>query len=101
MPRVGQTIMPRVGQAPIRCSPAVVPTYMYVDVQRSGRVVFYTRYSSFVTRTINTMVEDYRLFYSSSVTRTFFFFFILRRMGKNTALAHHTSTYFHTRRVSI
>ena len=32
---------------------------------------------------------------------TFFFFFILRRMGKNKALAHHTSTYFHTRRVSI
>ena len=30
-----------------------------------------------------------------------FFFFILRRMGKNKALAHHTSTYFHTRRVSI
>ena len=26
---------------------------------------------------------------------------ILRRMGKNKALAHHTSTYFHTRRVSI
>ena len=32
---------------------------------------------------------------------SFFFFFILRRMGKNKALAHHTSTYFHTRRVSI
>ena len=32
---------------------------------------------------------------------TFFFFFILRRMGKNKALAHHTSAYFHTRRVSI
>ena len=31
----------------------------------------------------------------------FFFFLILRRMGKNKALAHHTSTYFHTRRVSI
>ena len=31
----------------------------------------------------------------------FFLFFILRRMGKNKALAHHTSTYFHTRRVSI
>ena len=31
----------------------------------------------------------------------FFFFFILRRMGKNKALAHHTSTYFHTCRVSI
>ena len=30
-----------------------------------------------------------------------FVFFILRRMGKNKALAHHTSTYFHTRRVSI
>ena len=29
---------------------------------------------------------------------SFFFFFILRRMmGKNKALAHHTSTYFHTR----
>ena len=28
-------------------------------------------------------------------------FFILRRMGKNKAQAHHTSTYFHTRRVSI
>ena len=27
----------------------------------------------------------------------FFFFFILRRMRKNKALAHHTSTYFHTR----
>ena len=27
--------------------------------------------------------------------------FILWRMGKNKALAHHTSTYFHTRRVSI
>ena len=25
----------------------------------------------------------------------FCFFFILRRMGKNKALAHHTSTYFH------
>ena len=32
---------------------------------------------------------------------TLFCFFILRRMGKNKALAHHTSTYFHTRRVSI
>ena len=31
----------------------------------------------------------------------FFFFFILRRMGKNKAEACHTSTYFHTRRVSI
>ena len=31
----------------------------------------------------------------------FFFFLILRRMGKNKAEAHHTSTYFHTRRVSI
>ena len=31
----------------------------------------------------------------------FFVFFILRRMGKSKALAHHTSTYFHTRRVSI
>ena len=29
------------------------------------------------------------------------FFFILRRMGKNKALAHHTFTYFQTRRVSI
>ena len=28
-----------------------------------------------------------------------FFFQILRRMGKNKAQAHHTSTYFHTRRV--
>ena len=27
----------------------------------------------------------------------FFFFFILRRMGKNKTLAHHTSAYFHTR----
>ena len=31
----------------------------------------------------------------------FFFFSILRRIRKNKALAHHTSTYFHTRRVSI
>ena len=31
----------------------------------------------------------------------YFIFFILRRMGKNKALAHHTSAYFHTRRVSI
>ena len=31
----------------------------------------------------------------------FLFFLILRRMGKSKALAHHTSTYFHTRRVSI
>ena len=31
----------------------------------------------------------------------FLFFFILRRMGKSKALAHHTFTYFHTRRVSI
>ena len=31
----------------------------------------------------------------------FFLFFILRRTGKNKALAHHTSTYFHTRHVSI
>ena len=31
----------------------------------------------------------------------FFFLFILRRMGKNKAQAHHTSTYFRTRRVSI
>ena len=30
-----------------------------------------------------------------------FLFFILRRMGQNKAQAHHTSTYFHTRRVSI
>ena len=60
MPRVGQTLMPRVGQAPLRCSLAVVPTYMYLDVPLSGRVVFYSRYSSFVTRT--AMLEDYRLF---------------------------------------
>ena len=35
--------------------------------------------------------------------RVFFFFnyFILGRMGKNKALAHHIFTYFHTRRVSI
>ena len=31
----------------------------------------------------------------------YLFIFILRRMGINKALAHHTSTYFHTRRVSI
>ena len=31
----------------------------------------------------------------------FFFFYILRRMGRNKAQAHHASTYFHTRRVSI
>ena len=31
----------------------------------------------------------------------YLFIFILRRMWKNKALAHHTSTYFHTRRVSI
>ena len=31
----------------------------------------------------------------------FFFFVIVRRMGRHKALAHHTSTYFHTRRVSI
>ena len=38
----------------------------------------------------------------SKSTRFFFFFlYILRRMGKNKALAHLTSTYFHTRRVSI
>ena len=30
-----------------------------------------------------------------------FFFFILRRMGKTSARAHHTCAYFHTRRVSI
>ena len=30
-----------------------------------------------------------------------FFFFVLRRMGENIASAHHTSTYFYTRRVSI
>ena len=42
-------------------------------------------------------------FESSPMHMDFFFFsfFILRRMGKNKALAHHTSTYFHTRRVSI
>ena len=34
-----------------------------------------------------------------SIFWLFFFFSILRRMGKNKALAHHTSTYFHTRRV--
>ena len=32
---------------------------------------------------------------------TFFFFFFFFILGKNKALAHHTSTYFHTRRVSI
>ena len=31
----------------------------------------------------------------------FLFFYILRRMGKNKALAHHTSTYFHTRPVVL
>ena len=34
----------------------------------------------------------------------FFFFFFYPpadRMGKNKALAHHTSTYFHTRRVDV
>ena len=31
----------------------------------------------------------------------FIYFLILRRMGKNKDLAHRTSTYFHTRRVSI
>ena len=38
---------------------------------------------------------------SSSLFFFSFSFFILRRMGKNKALAHHTSAYFHTRRVSI
>ena len=39
--------------------------------------------------------------YSCQTHVTFFFFFlILRQMGKNKALAHHTSTHFHTRRVS-
>ena len=32
---------------------------------------------------------------------SFYSFFILRRMGKNKALAHHTSTYFHTRFNSV
>ena len=36
---------------------------------------------------------------ANKVGQLFFFFFILRRMGKNKAQAHHTSTYFHTRRV--
>ena len=31
----------------------------------------------------------------------YIYIYILRRMGKNKALAHHTSTYFHTRLVSI
>ena len=31
----------------------------------------------------------------------FFFFSIFWRMGQNNAFAHHTSTYFYTRRVSI
>ena len=35
------------------------------------------------------------------VAYLFFLLYILRRVGKNKALAHHTSTYFHTRRVSI
>ena len=38
---------------------------------------------------------------STLVFFVFFVFFILRRMGKNKALAHHTPAYFHTRRVSI
>ena len=41
------------------------------------------------------------VFFSILFSLFFFFFFILRRMGKNKALAHHTSAYFHTRRVSI
>ena len=39
--------------------------------------------------------------YSMGAATFFFSLFILRRMGKNKALAHHTSTYFHTRRVSF
>ena len=47
-------------------------------------------------------VAEKRFLVDAVVTENiFFFFFILRRMGKNKALAHHTSTYFHTRRGSI
>ena len=41
------------------------------------------------------------LSYVSGIFFYFSFFCILPRIGKNKALAHHTSTYFHMRRVSI
>ena len=50
---------------------------------------------------VHTRINSWGLFLGYELTFFFFFLFILRRMGKNKALAHHTSTYFHTRRVSI
>ena len=41
-------------------------------------------------------LECVLIFISIPRWRKTFFFSILRRMGKNKALAHHTSTYFHT-----
>ena len=59
-------------------------------------------YSSWVSKEVNTLIFFVFLDMKYNPHPTFFFFFyILRRMGKNKALAHHTSTYFHTRRVSI
>ena len=52
------------------------------------------RYTTYTPRTTNISTTTLQLLF-------FFFFSILRRMGKNKALAHHTSTYFRTRRVSI
>ena len=49
-------------------------------------------------------MEGYSIYIGTASTlylRFFFFFFILRRMGKNKYLAHHTRMYVHTRRVSI
>ena len=59
---------------------------------------FFLKYTPAVSSTI------FRVDIHSNIYRCFFFslfFFILRRMGKNKALAHHTSTNFYTRRVSI
>ena len=37
----------------------------------------------------------------TAVYNLIYIYIFLRRMGKKKALAHHTSTYFHTRHVSI
>ena len=52
------------------------------------------RVKGYLPKIFGTAVVSVSLFFFS-------FFFILRRMGKNRALAHHASTFFHTRRVSI
>ena len=70
-----------------------------VSARRKRRITpFQEQVGGWRTRQPPPRVEARRFFF---VSLQFFCFLILRRLGKSKAQTHHTSTYFHTRRVSI